>query len=411
MRVHPLKSACVAAVIALCAFCAVLVSESGAATPQATRGALQATPVGSSQVLAVPYHAWNNKARFAVVVLPGDYVPGSGEELPCLVQPHGRKASPLGPAARWGDLPTTERFMVICPDSSGRRDPVNSWAVAGQLQDIAEIADVVEASIPWVRIDHQRMYVLGISMGGHETLCTVARYPDVFAGAICVDGNANLAARYREFAKVGMTSTRPLMRREVGGTPSQVPWLYQRRSATPFARTLATCGVPIAIWWSKDDKIGYNQAKTQTGYLYRRIKSIAPEAPVVQVIGTGAHGTMLSLHPEAAIDFLRPGGVWRTLPEAPATWSYRSWLGSTEVWGYRFATKANLRKMWRTTIAPGRIDATCPAALTVQVPYGEGLPVPAVVTVNGIAKEVTPVDGYITIRFRAGTSTATFPTA
>lgn len=367
-----------------------------------------ATTVGSNQVIAVPYRAWNNKARYATVVLPRDYAPGSDEALPCIVQPHGRKASPLGPASRWGDLPTTERFMVICPDSSGRRDAYNSWAVAGQLQDISEIVDVVESSLPWVHVDHQRMYVVGISMGGHEALCTIARYPDVFAAGMCVDGNANLAARYREFAKVDMADVRPLMRREVGGTPSQVPWLYQRRSSTPFASTLATSGVPIAIWWSKDDTIGFNQAKTQTGRLYTRIRSLAPDAPVVQVIGRGAHGTMLSQHPEAGLEFLRPGGVWRALPPAPATWDYRSWLPSANVWGYGFSTKAGLHKLWRVTIAPGRIAASCPAPLTVKAPYDGTLPVPAVVTVNGVVRLLTPVDGRISIRFPAGTSTATY---
>ena len=383
--------------------------QAHAATPRAVvAGPLQATQVGVNQVLAVPYYSWNTKARYATVVLPLDYAPGNNEPLPCIVQPHGRLATPLGPARRWGDLPTTERFMVICPDSSGRRDPANSWGVEGQLQDIAEIVDVVEKSLPWVHVDHQRLYLMGISMGGQETLCTIARYPDRFAAGLCVDGNADLAARYREFSFVDMTDTRPLMRREVGGTPSQVPWLYQRRSSTPFAGTLATCGVPIGIWWSRDDKIGYNQAKTQTGYLYRRIKSLAPTAPVVQVIGRGAHGTMLSTHPEAAVAFLRPGGVWRTLPPAPTTWEYRSWLLSSSAWDYTFTTAAVTHKLWRVRVAPGRLVVSSPRSLTVRAPYDAALPVPAIVTVNGVARQLTPVDGHIRISFPAGQSTATY---
>ena len=396
------------AALALCALSAAFVHQAEAATPRAVAGPLQATRVGVNQVLAVPYHSWNNKARYATVVLPLDYAPGNNEPLPCIVQPHGRKATPLGPAGRWGDLPTSQRFMIICPDSSGRRDPYNSWAVAGQLQDIVEIVGVVESSIPWVHVDRQRLYILGISMGGHETLCTIARYPDVFAAGLCVDGNANLAARYREFPYVDMADTQPLMRREVGGTPRQVPWLYARRSSTPFAWTLATCDVPIAIWWSKDDKIGYNQAKTQTGYLYRRIKALRADAPVVQVIGRGVHGTMLASHPEAGIEFLRPNGVWRTLPEPPTTWRYGSWLGTAEVWDHRFSTEPNLRKLWRAQVGPGSISVSCPAALQVQAPYDARLPVPAVVNVNGRERLLTPVDGHITISFSAGESTATW---
>jgi pimeloyl-ACP methyl ester carboxylesterase len=383
--------------------------QAAAATARRAAVPLQATAVGGNQVLAVPYHSWNNKARYATVVLPADYGPGNNEPLPCIVQAHGRSATPLGPAARWGSLPTTERFMIICPDSSGRRDPANSWSVAGQLQDIAEIADVVATSIPWVHIDRQRLYLLGISMGGSETLCTIARYPDVFAAGLCCDGNADLGKRYYEFRRVGMAEDQVLMRREVGGTPKQVPWLYQRRSATPFAATLATCGVPIAIWWSQDDTVGYNQARTQTGRLYTLIESLNPSAPVEQVIGTGPHGSMLAGHPDRAIDFLRPGGVWRTVPAAPATWNYRSWLGEVEVWDYTFTTTPNLRRMWKAVVRPGSLAVSCPAPLTVQVPYAAGLPSPAAVTVNGATVYVVPEDGHIAIDFPAGASSATWP--
>lgn len=401
-------SAWLGAALALVVLVLAAAQQAPAATPRSAGAPLKATAVGGNLVLAVPYHAWNNKARYATVVLPADYGPGSTEVLPCIVQPHGRKATPLGPAGRWGDLPTTERFMIICPDSSGRRDPSNSWAVAGQLQDIVDIVDVVEQSIPWVHIDRQRLYLLGISMGGHETLCTLARFPDVFAAGLSCDGNANLAKRYYEFRRVGMAADQVLMRREVGGTPKQVPWLYERRSATPFAGTLASCGVPIAIWWSKDDQIGYHQAETQTGRLYTMIKNRNPDAPVEQVIGTGAHGSMLAGHPETAVAFLRPGGVWRTVPAAPATWQYRSWLGTAEVWGYRFSTTPNLRRMWKADVAPGSVAVSCPAPLTVQVPYADGLPSPAIVTVNGVQRSVVPEGGFLSIAFRAGSSTATW---
>ncbi len=387
---------------------AVAAPQARAETASVRSETLKATAVGTNQVIAVPYRAWNNRARYATVVLPRDYAPGDNGALPCIVQPRGRQSTPLGPASIWGDLPSTERFMVICPDSSGRRDPRNSWAVAGQLQDIAEIIDVVESSLPWVHVDHQRLYVVGISMGGQEALCTIARYPDRFAAGMCVDGSANLAARYRELARVDRADVRPLMRREVGGAPSKVPWLYKRRSSTPFAATLASSGVPIAIWWSRDDAIGFNQVKTQTGYLYRRIKSLAPGAPVVQVVGTGRHGTMLSQHPEASLEFLRPNGVWRTLAPAPLTWDYGSWLPSADVWGHHFSTEAGRHQLWRVHIEPGSIEVSCPAPLTVRAPYDSALPVPAVVIVNGVVRHFTPVDGHISISFPAGKSTATY---
>ncbi len=60
-----------AAALALCALSAAFVHQAEAATPRAIAGGpLQATRVGVNQVLAVPYYSWNNKARYATVVLP-----------------------------------------------------------------------------------------------------------------------------------------------------------------------------------------------------------------------------------------------------------------------------------------------------------------------------------------------------
>jgi hypothetical protein len=363
--------------------------------------------VTTNQVFAVPYYSWNGRPRYAVVLLPRDYWPAADNEpLPCIVQAHGRGSSPLSPASKWRDLPTRFGFMVICPDSSGRRDQYNSWAVPGQVADIVEMVDVVESSLPWVHADHQRLYLMGVSMGGQETLAALARYPDRFAAGICVDGTANLAARYRELPLVDRAELQPVMRREVGGTPAQVLHLYRWRSSTPFAATLGTAGVPIAIWWSKEDPVSINQRTTQTGYLYRRIKRLWPQAPVVEVVGTGGHGEMFSAHPEATVDFFRPDGVWRTRPPAPSAWDYASWLPAAETWGYRFTTVSGLTQIWRVHVDGDTVVVTAPARLRVDVPYDASRPSPAVVTINGVAQEIWPSDGMITLRFPPGRSTA-----
>jgi len=117
---------------------------------------------------------------------------------------------------------------------------------------------------------------------------------------------------------------------------------------------------------------------------------------------------MLSRHPEAAVAYLRPDGVWRTLPEPPSAWDYGSWLTAVRVWGYSFSTRAGQRDLWRVHVEPGSLAVTCTAPLTVKVPYDDGLPVPASVTVNGVVRRLRPVDGHVVISFPAGRSTATF---
>ena len=274
------------------------------------------------------------------MLLPLDYVPGDdAEALPCIVQSPGRKATPAGAASTWREHAVdAAASWSSCADQAGRRDPLNSWGVAGQIHDLVRMPDIVEAALPGVHVDRERLYSVGVSMGGQEALLSLAFHPEHWAAVLCVDGVADLAARYREFALVDRLDVRPLMRDEVGGSPSRAPFAYAVRSPITFVRTLATSGVPLAIWWSADDPLVINQATTQTGYLYSRIVAIDPAAPVVQRIGTGGHGLMIRQDPAAAVDFLCPGGEWLRRPSPPARWEYSSWEPLSGAWGYRFST-------------------------------------------------------------------------
>lgn len=385
-----------------------IVADVAAATAGRPMALHSALPVGPNQTYAVPYFAWNGRPRTAVVVLPRDYLPGaSAEALPCIVEARGRNLSPASHARCWSDLPTTQRFIVICAHSSGRRDPYNSWAVAGQIDDLAELPAVVEQSIPWVRIDRQRLYVVGPSMGGTETLMALALHPDVFAAGISVDGVADLSARYREFLLVDRADDRRLMRVEVGGTPARQPFRYAARSPKTYARTLALSGTPFAVWWSRADKLVINQPITQTGKLYQRIKALAPDAPVLQRIGDGRHSTMLLSDPQAAVDYLRPGGVWRVLQgEAPATWEFKEWRPTSGAWGYTISAPAGLTRFYRLRIDGRVLTVDTPARLDVGVPYPDDQPVPANVTLNGTTTWLMPHDGALHLVFPAGHSTA-----
>jgi poly(3-hydroxybutyrate) depolymerase len=389
-------------------FAWVAVTEAGAAGVAAPTTVHSALPVGPNQTYAVPYFAWNGRPRTAVVVLPRDYLPGvSTEALPCIVEARGRNYAPASHARHWSDLPTREGFIVICADSSGRRELYNSWGVAGQIDDLAELPSVVEQSIPWVRIDRRRLYVVGPSMGGTETLMALALHPEVFAAGISVDGVADLAARYREFLLVDRANDRKLMRREVGGTPSSQPFRYAARSPKTYVRTFAFSRTPFAIWWSAADKLVINQATTQTGRLYQRIKALVPDAPVVQRIGDVPHSGMLFGDPQAAVDYLKPGGVWRVLPEAaPAVWEFREWRPSSGAWGYRITAPASLTRFYRLRVDGKTLTVDSPVSLQVAVPYRDDLPTPAAVVLNGVTMSLVPQDGVLRLTFPAGHSTA-----
>ena len=92
-------------------------------------------------------------------------------------------------------------------------------------------------------------------MGGQETLLLVARHPQLLAGAAAMDSVTNMARRYRQLPLIpGGIDLQSIMRREVGGTPTENPKAYAARSPLSLARKIAGSGVPLGIWWSLKDR-------------------------------------------------------------------------------------------------------------------------------------------------------------
>ena len=184
------------------------------------------------RIWTISYTAHNGADRRAHVALPAWYKPGRNPPLPVVISPHGRGGDGRANARFWGDLPAVGQFAVINPDGMGRRFERFSYGYDGQIDDLAKMPDLVARALPWLRIDRTRIYALGTSMGGQETLLLVARHPRLLAGAVAMDSVTNLARRYYQLPKVpcnedcvtrwGEPYGRVLqaaMREEVGGTP------------------------------------------------------------------------------------------------------------------------------------------------------------------------------------------------
>ena len=57
-----------------------------------------------------------------------------------------------------------------------------TYGNVGHVHDLARMPQIVEATLPWLELQRDRIYVLGSSMGGQETLLLAARYPKALAG-------------------------------------------------------------------------------------------------------------------------------------------------------------------------------------------------------------------------------------
>jgi pimeloyl-ACP methyl ester carboxylesterase len=270
------------------------------------------------RVWPISYTAHNGASRKASVVLPAWYGPGHNPPLPLVISPHGRGATGAANAKFWGDMPAVGEFAVISPDGMGRRLAKLSYGYARQIDDLARMPELATAKLPWLRLDRSRIYALGTSMGGQETLLLVARYPRLLAGAVAMDSVTDLGRRYDQLPEVPCAEAcrrrwgRPYgrvlqaaMRKEVGGTPEANPRAYAARSASSQLRRIAASSVPLQVWWSDGDQIVFDQAH-QSALLVRDLGRMGACGPVVSYAGTWRHSQAMwagSLLPVALAGF------------------------------------------------------------------------------------------------------------
>jgi poly(3-hydroxybutyrate) depolymerase len=267
-----------------------------------------AVPTGSSAGSSPAVRAWpirytahNGAERAAIVLLPAWYGPNNNPPLPLVISPHGRNGTGQGNAKYWGPLPAVGKFAVINPDGMGRRLALKSYAYKGQIDDLAKMPELALEALPWLRIDRSRIYALGSSMGGHETLMLVARHPGLLAGAAAMDSVTDLGRRYAQLPDTACDSAclkrwgkpygmvlQAAMREEVGGTPATAPEAYAARSPLSKAPAIAFSGVPVQIWWSHNDRIVTDQ-KHQSGALFRVLKRLNACASVSAYAGAWEH--------------------------------------------------------------------------------------------------------------------------
>jgi poly(3-hydroxybutyrate) depolymerase len=236
------------------------------------------------------YRAHNGILRWAVLVLPARYGPHAPTPpLPLVISPHGRGVRARTNANLWADLPAQDDFAVICPGGMGRRLPLHSWGFKGQIDDLARMPSILRNARPWVHVDARRIYAVGGSMGGHETLLLLGQHPRLLAGAVAFDSVTDFGFRYRQFARIPRGRMfQALARLEVGGTPRTHPQAYLLRSPIHWVKEVAQSGVPLQIWWSDADEIVVDQG-TQSKRFYDELLKLHPRGRVEKVTGSWHH--------------------------------------------------------------------------------------------------------------------------
>jgi pimeloyl-ACP methyl ester carboxylesterase len=190
----------------------------------------------------------------------------------------------------WAELPEQGNFTVVCPGGMGRRLPLHSWGWRGQISDLARMPAILRAARPWLRFDADRVYAVGGSMGGQETLLLVGRHPQLLAGAVAFDSVTDFFRRYGDFEVLGARgrALQALARMEVGGMPSSKPDEYRLRSPIRYLDAIARSGVPLQVWWSDADEIVTGQ-EHQSGRFFAELRARDPRGRLEKVTGSWSH--------------------------------------------------------------------------------------------------------------------------
>ncbi len=240
-----------------------------------------------TRMVRVGYRAHDGSWRKAIVLAPRRDARG----LPLVIAPHGRGGDAAHACSVWGDLPGYARVAVVCADDPGRVTPHYAWGDPGTIHDLARLPGIVEHALPGL-VRPRRIYAVGDSMGGQEVLLLVAAAPRLLRGAVAMDPTTNLALRYSQLARVpgGRIDWQPLMRLEVGGTPSQAPLAYAARSPIDHIRAIAGSDVPLEVWWSVRDRAVPTKPGTQAQAFITELVEAGPRAIVCQRMGWWVHG-------------------------------------------------------------------------------------------------------------------------
>ncbi|MCB0167154.1 MAG: prolyl oligopeptidase family serine peptidase [Anaerolineae bacterium] len=186
---------------------------------------------------------------------------------PLVVVLHGLGGTGLG--ALYTEL-TTEAsqrgWLLVAPNQHNRVVPYNGDSDGGKkalawLGAQHDVIDAIDYMTSHFSVNKSRIFVIGGSMGGQTTLMMAGKYPDVFGAAVPWKPLTDLGELYGELDDDSFWAPNPDdpyldlpdpgIHKQVGGTPSEVPFEYARRSPRNLAPNMRT--IPLKMWHDTDD--------------------------------------------------------------------------------------------------------------------------------------------------------------
>ena len=243
-----------------------------------------------------------DKARQEILLsLPLDFE--SSKSYPLVISPHPfgwsnfenfayGAADLLQPFDGWSGISNKYKVIVALPLGHGRIFNKISLGWEGQIKDLVSIPEILENTS--IKIEENKIYICGLSMGGMETLTTLGMYPGIFKAGFSFNGIADLKSWYSDIINgktdkklLDIQADKPIIE-EVGGKPIECLEEYGKRSAVSYVGNLTKSN--LMIYWSSKDSIVVNQELNQSKKLFDLIKAKNPNSQVYEHDHSYDHG-------------------------------------------------------------------------------------------------------------------------
>lgn len=212
--------------------------------------------------------AFDGTDRGAVILAPSDH---AQRTQPLMIVSHAAGYSAEDTAAYWGDLPSRRGFIAVFPVGHGRKLDLYSFGWQGQISDLAQMPEIVDGI--GYKVDPQRIFAAGVSMGAQESLLLAGMYPELISGVAAFSALTDLGLVHAHEGPLSQT-----IEDEAGGAPDALPEDYALRSPISFHATISR--VPTLLCWDPNDEIVPAQSEDHSGKLYRAIKTDCAGCPI-----------------------------------------------------------------------------------------------------------------------------------
>lgn len=131
----------------------------------------------------------------------------------------------------YGKWAIANDWVFIHPNFRGANRTPQS---CGSELAVSDILDAVEFAKKQANVDADRVYLVGVSGGGHASLLMAGRHPEIWAGVSAWCGISDLAAWHEQHSNPELTGYGRMMEAACGGPPSEPAAAEEYRLRSPL---------------------------------------------------------------------------------------------------------------------------------------------------------------------------------